>query len=86
MRARSEPKISAGDLDARRQPLHIPVDRARQRLIEVIETEDQRTLRSLEQAEVQQMGVTAELCCQPAARRPCEVGSHDRRRASVERE
>jgi hypothetical protein len=39
-----EPAIPTGDLEAGRQPLHVPLERAGKRLVEVVEVEDQAAL------------------------------------------
>ena len=83
---RSEPAVPAGDLKARGQPLHIPLPRARQRLVEIVDVEHQLPLRGGENPEVRQVRVTADLDRQPGARRGGQVGGHDQRGTPVERE
>ena len=53
--------VAAGDLEARREPLHVPLERAGQRLVEVVEVEDERALGRREAAEVREVRVAAEL-------------------------
>ena len=52
-----EPGVPAGDHDARRQPLDIPLPRPGQRFVEVVDVEDQVPLGRGEEAEVEQVGV-----------------------------
>jgi hypothetical protein len=56
-----EPEVASRDRDARGEPRDIPLDRTGQRLVVVVEPEDERALRGLEETEVQKMGVTAQL-------------------------
>jgi hypothetical protein len=71
---------------ARRQPQHVPFPRARQGLVEVVEAEHQVPLGRAEQAEVDQVGVAAQLHGDPAGRHARQVVGHDRRAAAEERE
>ena len=75
-----------GDLDARQQPLHVPLERARKGLVEVVEVEEQPALGRAVQAEVRHVRVTAQLHVEPGVRGRREVGGHEQRRAAVERE
>ena len=81
-----EPVVPAGDLQARGQPLHVPLERAGQRLVEVVDVEDESPFRRGEDPEVGQVRVTAQLGPQPGVRRAGQVGRHDERRPAVERE
>ena len=81
-----EPAIAAGDLEARGEPLHVPFPRAGQRLVEVVDVEDQRALGGAEHAEVRQVRVTADLRGDARGRRAGEVGGHQQRGAAIERE
>ena len=81
-----EPEVAAGDLEARRETLDVPLDRPGQRLVEVVQPEDQLALGCREQPEVHQVRVTAELRREPRHGRRRQVGGHDRGRASVEGE
>ena len=81
-----EPAVAAGDLEARRQPLDVPLPRARQGLVEVVDVEHQLPLGRGEHPEVRQVRVTAELDGQARAGRGGQVGGHDQRGAAVERE
>ena len=55
------------DHDARREPLEIPLEWGRQRLVEVVDVEDDVALRRREAAEVHQVRVAAGLHADPAA-------------------
>ncbi len=81
-----EVAVAAGDLEARREPLHVPLERAGQRLVEVVEVEDERALGRGVAADVREVGVAAELRAQSGARRRREVVRHHRRGAAVEGE
>ena len=54
-----EVTIASGDGEAGHQPLDVPLERAGERLVEVIDAEDQPPVRGGEDAEVGQMRVTA---------------------------
>jgi hypothetical protein len=58
---RGEPQVAAGDLEARGQPLHVPLPRARQRLVEVVEVEHELALWRGEHPEVGQVRIAAQL-------------------------
>ena len=81
-----EPAIPAGDLETRGQPLHVPLPRARQRLVEIVDVEHQLPLGGGEHPEVRQVRVAANLDRQPGARGGGQVGGHDQRGTPVERE
>ena len=59
-----EVAVAAGDLEARREPLHVPLERSGQRLVEVVEVEDERALGRGVAADVGEVGVAAELRAQ----------------------
>ena len=82
----AEPAVPRRDLEARRESLHIPFERARQRLVEVVHAEDVRAFRGPEGPEVRQVGVAAQLDRQPGPCQRREIRGHDRCRAPVERE
>ena len=63
-----EVPVAACDLEARRQALHVPLEGAGKRLVEVVEVEDERALRGRETADVREVGVAAELCLESLAR------------------
>ena len=81
-----EPAVAAGDLEARRESLDVPLERAVKRLVEVVQVEDEIALRRPEAAEVQQVRVAAELCPQPRRCVTGEVPCHHGRSAAEERE
>jgi hypothetical protein len=71
-----EAAIAAGDGEAGCQPLHIPLERARQRLVEVIDAEHQPPIGRAEGAEVRQMRIAAQLHIKSGPRRAGQVGRH----------
>ena len=81
-----EPAVAAGDLETRGQPLHVPLPRAGQGLIEVVDVEHCLPLGGGEHTEVRQVRVTADLGVQAGAWGGCQVGGHDQRGAPVEGE
>ena len=68
------------------QALEIPLPRARQGLVEVVDVEDQPAFRGGEPAEVHQVAITAQLHREPSVRRRSQVGGHARRRSTEEAE
>ena len=74
-----EPVAAAGDLDAGRQPLDVPLPRAGQGLVEVVDVEHQSALGRAEDAEVRQVRVAAQLHAQARSRacaaRSAAIGS-----------
>nr|WP_231907587.1 hypothetical protein [Oerskovia enterophila] len=78
--------VASRDLEARDEPLEVPLEGAAVRLVEVVDVEDQRALGGCEPAEVREVRVAAELDGQVRARPGAEVGRHDRGRPPVERE
>ena len=81
-----EPVVPPGHGEAGRQPLDVPLERPGQRLVEVVDVEDQAPLRGGERAEVGQVRVPAQLHPQPRRRRGGQIRRHRQRRAAVERE
>ena len=81
-----EPVVPSGHGQARRQPLDVPLERAGQGLVEVVDVEDQPPLRRGERAEVGQVRVPAQLHPQPRRGRGGQVGRHRQRRSPVEGE
>ncbi len=81
-----EAVAASGDDEAGDEPLDVPLERTRQRLVEVVDVEDERALRRAVQAEVEQVGVPAQLHLEVGARARGEVGGHDRGSAAVEAE
>jgi hypothetical protein len=78
--------VAAGDGDARDQALEVPLPRARQRLVEVVEIEHERPVGRGEPSEVRQVRVAAQLRPDAGRGGGGKVGGHDRRRTAVERE
>ena len=66
-----EPQVPTRHLEAGHQPLHVPLERPGQGLVEVVEVEDQRPLRGGEPAEVGQVRVPGQLHGQPGAAPGC---------------
>ena len=56
-----EAAIPAGNRETGGKPLHVPLEGSRQRLVEVVETEDEPPVRRGEDAEVREVRVAAEL-------------------------
>ena len=83
---RREPAITSGDLEARGEPLDIPLPRTGKRLVEVVDVEHHLALGGAEQTEVRQVSVAAELHRDPRPRGGRQIGRHDQRGAPVERE
>ena len=83
---RAEPVVAAGYRQAGRQPLHVPLERPRVGLVEVVDVEGQPPLRGGEDAEVAHVRVAAQLHVQPGVLRARQIGRHDQRAAAVERE
>ncbi len=72
--------------EARHQPFHVPFERARQRLVEVVDAEHQPPIGCCETAEVGQVRIPAELHVKPGPRRAGQVGRHRVGRPAEERE
>ena len=81
-----EAAIAAGDREARREPLDVPVERPGVRLVEVVDAEHEPSVGRGEGAEVREVRVAAELDVEPAARRRVEIGGHQVGGAAVEGE
>ena len=84
--ASGEPVVAPGDRQARGEPLDVPLPRARERLVEVVDVEHELALGRAEDAEVREVGVAADLGRDPRSGCGREVGRHDHRGAAVERE
>ena len=56
-----EVSISAGHGETGHQPLHVPLERARQRLVEVVDAEHQPPIGRCETTEVRQVRITTQL-------------------------
>ncbi len=81
-----EPVVTARERKTRRHPLHVVLERPRQRLNEVIHTEQQDPLRRSEQPGIRQLRIPAQLGLQASHQRLRQVRSHDLGRAPAERE
>ena len=81
-----KPEIPSGDGEARRKPLHVPLERSRQRLVEIIDAEHQATIRGGEDPEIREMRVATQLSVESRSGAVREVGGHDVGRATVESE
>ena len=79
-------QVPGGQDHARGQPLHVPLPGAGQRLVEVVDVEDQIPLGGAEDPEVGQVRVTANLHPQPGGGGSGQVVRHDHRGAAQERE
>ncbi len=72
-----EPEIPSGDGEARRKPLHVPLERSRQRLVEIIDAEHEPTIRGGEDPEIGEVRVAAQLSMQSSSCSVREVCRHD---------
>ena len=75
-----------GDDEARGEPLHVPLERAGEGLVEVVEVEHERPLWRAVDAELGQVRVTAQLDPQVGPGRRAQVGGHHSGRPAIERE
>ena len=82
----AEAVVPGRDREARRHPLQVVLEWPGQRLVEVVQVEQQLPLGGREHPEVRQMGVAAELNLQAGPGRVLQVGGHDLGRAPVEGE
>ena len=71
-----EAAIPAGNGETGGEPFHVPLERSRQRLVEVVETEDEPPVGCGEDAEVREVRIAAELRVEPRPRPVREVGRH----------
>ena len=83
---RVEAPIPPGHGEAGHEPFHVPLERPRQRLVEVVDAEHQPPVGRGEPTEVGQMRIAAELHLQSRARGTCQVGRHRIGRAAEEGE
>src|SRR4051794_25454833 len=83
---RRERTGAPGDLEARREPFDVPLERTGARLVEVVDVEEGRTVGCREAAEVRQVRVAAGLDAEPGVGRRREVCRHDHRGTPIERE
>ena len=77
-----EAAVARGDQHADREALDVPLPRARQRLVEVVDVEDEPSLGRRVEAEVREVRVAAALHDEAGPRSGGEVGRHDQRRAA----
>ena len=82
----AEAAIATGHREARDEPLHVPLERTGQRLVEVVDAEDEPSIGSGEGTEVREVGVAAELDLQTRPRLARQVGRHEVGGTAVERE
>ena len=82
----AEAVVTRRDREARRHALHVVLERARQRLVEVVQVEQQGPLRRGEQPEVRQMSIAAELNHQAGPGRVLQIGGHDLGRPPIKSE
>ncbi len=78
--------FAGGDREAGAEALDVPLPRPGQRLVEVVEVEDEAPVGGGEGAEVGEVGIAAGLHAQARDRGPRQVGSHHRGGAAVEGE
>jgi hypothetical protein len=76
----------AHDLHARRQPFDVPLPWTGQRLVEIVDVEDEVALRRGEQPEVGEVGIPAGLHHQTGSGCSSQIAGHRQRRAPEERE
>src|SRR5207344_303305 len=81
-----EAAVAPGDGKARHEALHVPLERPRQGLVEVVDAEDELPIWRREYAEVREVRVTAELDVEPAARPSRKIRGHEVRGPTIERE
>ena len=81
-----ESVVASRDREARGHALHVVFERTRQCLVEVVQVEQQRSLGRGEHPEVGQVRIATELNCEASSGCVFEVGGHDLRRTSIERE
>jgi hypothetical protein len=79
-------EVPRGEDDARREALDVPVPRRGQRLVEIVDVEENVPLRRREAAEIHQVSVAARLHPEPGGRGRRHVGGHDRGGAAIESE
>ncbi len=76
---------ATGDRKAGNEALHVPLERARQGLVEVVDAEHQAAVGGGIETEVREVGIAAELNHQPGPRRSRQIGGHQQGTAPVER-
>ena len=78
--------LAAGDLEAGGQSLDVPLPRAGRGLVEVVDIEEEVTLRRTEDPEIRHVGIAAELHIEPGGRCRGQILGHRKRRPPVVRE
>ena len=73
--------LATSDLDARRQPLDIPLPRPAAGLVEVVQIEDEPPLRRAEYSEIGEVRIAAQLHLEAGRGRSRKVGRHRQRGA-----
>ena len=68
--------LSGNDNEARREALHVPLERPGQRLVEIAHRESQIAFGGRPQAEVQDMSVATHLDDEPRVGAAGNIGSH----------
>lgn len=81
-----EAAIASSHLEARDQSFDVPLERARERLVEVIDAECKPAVGAGERAEVRKVSIAAVRRVEASARFPGEVRGHHTRRTSEKRE
>ena len=81
-----EASIPACYSETGNQPLHVPLEGARQRLVEIVDAEHKPPIGPGETTEVGQMRIATELHVQPGPGRASQIGRHRVGRAAEERE
>ena len=82
----TEAKVASADREAGGESLDVPFERARMGLVEVVDVEDQSSVRRGEDAEIGQMRVPAQLGPEAGIRTGGQVRRHDRCSPAVEGE
>ena len=80
-----KPEVASSDREASDQPLEIPLKRARQRLVKIVDVEHQPPIRCCERTEVRQVSITAQLHGQAGFGQGREIRGHQVRGTAVER-
>jgi hypothetical protein len=83
---RRKSAFACGNHERCGEPAHIPVERTRQRFVEVVRAEQHAPLRAREQPEIGQMRVAAQLHGHVGTRQLRQVVRHQRRGTAIERE
>ncbi len=81
-----EPVRPGGEHEGSDEPLHVPLPGRRQRLVEVVDVEDEPAFGRGKAAEIHQVAITARLDANTGRRRMGQIGRHDRRGAAIEGE